>query len=328
LDDFKVEMCELILAILKQKDALKTLGSTIEGLETTSTKPSAPLSQGPSPSSSLSSSSLPTTMPPIAPTQATTPVLLIAPVQLITLLTMVPIPITLSFAAPEPVAPTLSLTLAPWTLASVLDRSPLNPGVWEQYKTICKSVSGMPAVAGVSFLKSSNISLLKEEKVLVQQQHNTFKTFKVILQLCIVANEQFPNALEAFNDIAATTLTGMCTQLHVRNHMWMKKVLPVEVVPAWYMLNSTTITPTNQSHFFSALQYMAFKQQASKPSGQSNSNKSGGKQWNNNNKSNHPNQSSSSSTKGKPHGGKTWNTQSSTNNNTNSHGAGFSASHD
>jgi hypothetical protein len=185
----------------------------------------------------------------------------------------------------------------------------------------------MPMAAGVSFPKSSNIGLLKEEKVLVQQQHNTFKTFKVILQLCFAATKQFPNTLEAFDNIATAALTGMCMQLCMCDHMWMKKALPAEVVLAWYTLDSMTIMPADQSHFFSALQYMAFKQQASKPSGQSNSNKSSSKQWNNNGKPNHPSQSSSS-TKGKPHGSKTWNSQSSSSNNSNSHGTSFSTSHD
>ncbi len=104
----------------------------------------------------------------------------------------------------------------------------------------------------------------------------------------------------------------------------MKKALPVEAVLAWYVLNSTTIMPADHSCFFSALQYAAYKQQASKP-GRHHGSGSGSKQWNGNKPT--CDQSPTSTFKNKPHS-KPWSPSSTSNSNSNSHGTSSSASLD
>jgi hypothetical protein len=143
--------------------------------------------------------------------------------------------------------------------------SPLTPGVWEWYKMICKSVSGVPAAAGVLFPSSSNVGLSKDEKAIVTAHHEMFKTFKVIVQLCVMALEQFPEAAEALEDIAYTGLAGMRAQIRACDNMWMKKALPLEALPAWHALESSTISIVERERFFHAMQYAALKQQAAKP---------------------------------------------------------------
>jgi mannitol-specific phosphotransferase system IIBC component len=89
--------------------------------------------------------------------------------------------------------------------------------MWECYWSVHKSVTSVQVAARVSFLKSSLISLSKEE-VLVEQQHNAFKTFKVLLKLCMTATDQFPKSTDAFNNFTMVTLAGMHTQLHGTTH--------------------------------------------------------------------------------------------------------------
>ena len=321
MDDFKADMRDFIRSLIEPLQASHSGSTTGGSTSTTTTSSSTPSILGPSP---------PATTP--QPSTAVTPLPApIAPAQPIA--TPPPVALPTPPAAPagpgtpafEPVAPAPQTTSTAWISTPISARSPLDQGVWERYKSIRKSVAGVPAAAGVSFPKSSNIGLSKEEKVLVQQQHDTFKTFKVILQLCVAATEQFPEASEALDDIAAASLAGMRTQLRARDHTWMKKALPAEAVPAWYALDSTTITPADHSRFFSALQYAAYKQQASKPGGHHGGG-SGGKQWNGNKPSR--DQSSTSSSKSKPRSGKPWSPSSTSNSNSNSHGASSSAGHD
>jgi hypothetical protein len=125
-------------------------------------------------------------------------------------------------------------------------------------------------------------------------------------------------------DIASVTLTRMRTQLQARGHTWMKKALPSEAVPAWHALDSATITATDHECFFSAMQYVAYRQQA-RPLANS---KSAGKQWNGS-KPQQADQSSTFKSKGKNACGNNSNSKQWNNPWTNSsHGAGSSATHD
>jgi hypothetical protein len=137
--------------------------------------------------------------------------------------------------------------------------------VWEHYKSIQKGVGSVAIAGSVSFPTLSNIGLSKEDKAMVALMHNTFKIFKVVLQMTTSAAEIFPEATNTFKDIGVTTLTGMQTQLQAHNQVWMQKALPTEALPAWHGLESSTLDMAKQDHFFTAMKYTAYKNQVQRP---------------------------------------------------------------
>ncbi len=117
----------------------------------------------------------------------------------------------------------------------------------------------------VSFPTSSNISLSKEEKHTVVLHHDAFKIFKVVLQMATMAANTYPKVADALKDIGITALTGMHSQLRTRDQAWIRKALPVDALPTWHGLKSSTLDPADQDWFFMAMKYAAYHQQSQKP---------------------------------------------------------------
>jgi hypothetical protein len=111
--------------------------------------------------------------------------------------------------------------------------SPLALGVWERYQTVHKNALGIPAGGGVSFPSLLGIGLLKDEKILVKHQEETFKTFKVVLQLHVSATNQFPTPLTPLKTSHQQPLQACAPNSMLRT---IQKVLPAEAVLAWHAI--------------------------------------------------------------------------------------------
>jgi hypothetical protein len=132
----------------------------------------------------------------------------------------------------------------------------------QRYETIRKSVSSVQAAGGVAFPSSSGVKFDKKDKPLVAHQLETYRMFTVIVQLCVAAQELFPDASDALTDIAHVALAGMQVQLQSRDELWIKRALPEAALPAFHALGGSTITPAVRERFLAAMQLAALQQQA------------------------------------------------------------------
>jgi len=140
-------------------------------------------------------------------------------------------------SAPEPpAAATTPVLSSPIPTASesdgdalasyIVSASPFAPDLDDRLKAIRRQVQGILVGSGLAFLQSSNIGLLKDEKAAVVRMADSFKLFRMILQISARLALHHPDTTEDIEDIATAALVGMQTQLCACDKQWMTCALP------------------------------------------------------------------------------------------------------